>query len=128
MDGTTANPTPDEIAAAEAEQAERLSRAAREAVRQPADPRLEKSFGHLGLFGDEDQPPAGAAARTAPAASVVPAPPAPVDLEPLRADLLALRLAVNRLDRRLGTVLGFLAILAVVTAILAVIVLVVAAT
>ena len=44
------------------EQAEALSRAAREAVRQPADPRLEKSFAHLGLVPDPE--PKAAAKRT----------------------------------------------------------------
>ena len=45
---------PDDATSADAEQAERLSRAARGVVHEPADPRLEKAFGHLGLFPETE--------------------------------------------------------------------------
>ena len=44
----TAEPTPEELQAAE------LSRAAREAVRQPADPRIDRQLARMGLADDED--------------------------------------------------------------------------
>jgi hypothetical protein len=44
----TKAPMPDEEPSAE------LSRAAREAVRQPPDPRLEKQFAHLALWGEPE--------------------------------------------------------------------------
>ena len=43
-----AEPTPEELQAAE------LSRAAREAVRQPADPRIDRQLARMGLADDED--------------------------------------------------------------------------
>jgi hypothetical protein len=58
------------------EQAEALSRAAREAVRQPADPRLEKSFAHLGLVPDPEPKTAVKRTRTRRAAPVEPLPEA----------------------------------------------------
>ncbi len=61
------------------EQAEALSKAAREAVRQPADPRLEKSFAHLGLVPDPEPRTAPKRARTRKPAAV----PAVVDVEPV---------------------------------------------
>ena len=45
-----AEPTPEELQAAE------LSRAAREAVRQPADPRIDRQLARMGLADDEDPP------------------------------------------------------------------------
>lgn len=44
----TTTPPPDDEPSAE------LSRAAREAVRQPPDPRLEKQFAYLGLWGESE--------------------------------------------------------------------------
>ena len=43
-----AEPTPEELQAAQ------LSRAAREAVRQPADPRIDRQLARMGLADDED--------------------------------------------------------------------------
>ncbi len=60
------------------EQAEALSKAAREAVRQPADPRLEKSFAHLGLVPDPEPKKAPKRTRTRKPAAV----PAVVEVEP----------------------------------------------
>src|SRR5687767_13236837 len=95
-DGGKAGRAPDD------EQAEALSRAAREAVRQPADPRLEQSFARLGLFADEE--PARArlprAARPAPTVVDPPAPAQP-DLEPLRLEIAGWRSTAEDLGRRL---------------------------
>ena len=44
-------PTPEELQAAE------LSRAAREAVRQPADPRIDRQLARMGLATDDAPPP-----------------------------------------------------------------------
>jgi hypothetical protein len=48
---TPAEPTPEEVQAAE------LSRAAREAVRQPADPRIDRQLARMGLATDEAPTP-----------------------------------------------------------------------
>jgi hypothetical protein len=135
--------------AASAEAEEALSRAAREAVRQPADPRLEKSFARLGLFTDEETPaapprpgepvpdpgrgpaPAPAPARPAPVVPTVGSISPAVDLDPLRADVSALQAAVSavqasadRLESRLGTVTWLAMALLVAVGLLAVVVLV----
>ena len=115
------------------EQAEALSRAAREAVRQPADPRLEKSFAHLGLVPDPEPKPAPKRQRTRratpaaadadaagpvpPAAPVVPvapsepvASPVPaVDLQPLVAAVAALARTTEDIRRRLDVLTWMLA-------------------
>jgi hypothetical protein len=121
------------------EQADRLSRAARDVVHQPADPRLEKAFGHLGLFPDpppddvpspaEPAPPERPArpARPAivPGAAAPAAPPAvDFDVEALRGEVAALAAAVRGLDRRLGTVIGLLSLAVVGLGIVAVLVIV----
>jgi hypothetical protein len=132
MDRPTTDPaSQDDATRADAEELERLSRAARDVIHQPADPRLEKAFGHLGLFPDADPaaPPAERPSRAVVTGEAQPAvPPAqPVDLEPLRADMVSLRASVERLDRRIGTVIGLLAVLAVVVGMVAVLVLIRAA-
>jgi hypothetical protein len=108
-------------------QAEALSRAAREAVRQPADPRLERSFAKLGLSSDDHSPtattdPARAASAPSPAAIVGSA--TSVDLEPLRVQLAGLQATTERLDRRMGTAIGLLIGLALGLGVLIVLVLV----
>jgi hypothetical protein len=131
--------------AASAEAEEALSRAAREAVRQPADPRLEKSFARLGLFTDEETPAAPprpgepvpdpgrgpAPARPAPVVPAVGSISPAVDLDPLRADVSALQAAVSavqasadRLESRLGTITWLAVALLVAVGLLAVVVLV----
>jgi hypothetical protein len=116
----TASPAGDD------EQAEALSRAAREAVRQPADPRLERSFAKLGLFSDDDNP----TATTDPARPGTPPQPPPspaatvgsaatsVDLEPLHVQLATLQATTERLERRVGTATTLLIGLAVAIAVL----------
>ena len=127
MDRPAADAAPhDDPATPDDEQTERLARAASEVVHQPADPRLEKAFGHLGLFPEpETSPPPQRPARPDPAAtgSVVPAAP-PIDLEPLRAELIVVRATVERLERRLGTVVGLLALVAAMVLVVAVLVIV----
>jgi len=54
----TDQPTAEDLQAAE------LSRAAREAVRQPADPRIDRQLARMGLAG-EDEPDAAGAVRPA---------------------------------------------------------------
>jgi hypothetical protein len=55
----------DEDGAPDAAQAAELSRAAREAVRQPADPRIDRQLAWMGLATDDkgDAPAAGGAER-----------------------------------------------------------------
>jgi hypothetical protein len=97
--------TKTDTATADDEQAEALSRAARQAVRQPADPRLEKSFAKLGLFSD-DETPAVTAVSPAPAPEPAPAASSPgLDLDPLRAEIAALRAATEQAERRLTIVM-----------------------
>jgi len=128
------------------EQAEALSRAAREAVRQPADPRLEKSFAHLGLVPDPEPKTAPKRTRTRRPAAVAPvaeaepvtaaapaetvAPPAPaapapaVDLQPLADAIAALTRTTDEIQRRLQVLTWLVAGVLVAVAIVAVILLV----
>jgi hypothetical protein len=129
----------EETAKRDPEAEEALSRAAREAVRQPADPRLERSFARLGLFTDDDAPPAApprpgepvpepGPIRPTPAAaapppmvgSVAPA----VDLEPLRVDVASLEATVRRLEGRLAMITNLLIAVLVGLAALALVVLI----
>lgn len=132
--------------ALDAAQAEALSRAAREAVRQPADPRIERSFAHLGLVPDDDPEPSprratvprGRTRRAAvPAESravatdmadepvVAPLPEAastvPTDQRPLLEAIEAWQLSTGDLRRRLDVVTWLLAALTVVIGLLAVV-------
>ena len=132
------------------EQAEALSRAAREAVRQPADPRLEKSFAHLGLVPDPEPKTAPKRTRTRRTAAVAPnpeaepvpavagvertptlepvAPPAPparaVDVQPLVEAIATLTRSTDEIRRRLEVVTWMLAGVLVGVAVVAVILLV----
>lgn len=81
--------TPDDEASAD------LSRAAREAVRQPADPRLEKQFAYLGLWGEPEPP----------------SPAAPVgETKPLAEALGRLEVTSTGLEARLDGVMRLLAV------------------
>jgi len=108
---------------AEDESSEALSRAAREAVRQPADPRLEESFARLGLFNDEEgnAPKRARVGRAGP--TVVDAPPAP-DLEPLRREIAGWRTTAEDLSRRLAIITWILLALTVTIGLLAVVLIV----
>lgn len=72
-----------------------LSHIAREAVRQPADPRIDAHLARMGLTGDADAAVQAAAPK--------PAPPSVPDLTP---DVAALRAAVAALEARLDQASG----------------------
>ena len=85
-------PKPDQ---ADDELSAELSRAAREAVRQPPDPRLEKSFAKLGLWSEA---PSDAAADAPARPDDAPSPsPAAPDHEDLRSALSEVRTAIDEL-------------------------------
>ena len=110
-------PTPEELQAAE------LSRAAREAVRQPADPRIDRQLARMGL-ATEDAPPPEDGARVP--ARVVRA----EDLARLEDELAEAREAaadaqarLGRADRRLQLLTWAVTIEGIAVAVLAVLVL-----
>jgi hypothetical protein len=75
-----------------------LSHIAREAVRQPADPRIDAHLARMGLTGDTDAAaPAPAAAAAKPASPTVP------DLTP---EVAALRASVTALEAKLDLATG----------------------
>lgn len=108
--------------AADDEAAAELSRAAREAVRQPPDPRLEASFAKLGLWSDPHAP--AAAEEPATRLRAAAAAPLPDEHEDLRAALTELRLATEGLRRRLDLAVRLEAVVVVLLGILVVLVLV----
>jgi hypothetical protein len=115
--------------AAEDEAAAELSRAAREAVRQPPDPRLEASFAKLGLWSDPDAPDAqastGETARSR--GSVSPterSDDGTADHADLRADLVNIRLATEGLRRRLDLAVRLEAVVIVLLAVVILLVLI----
>ena len=75
-----------------------LSHIAREAVRQPPDPRIDAHLARMGLTGDAD-----AAAPATAAAAPKPAPPSVPDLTP---EVASLRAAVAGLEARLDLATG----------------------
>lgn len=116
--------------AADDELAAELSRAAREAVRQPPDPRLEASFAKLGLWSDPNASSETAAAEGEAPARARAADPARLPTsatdghEDLRAALLEIQLATEGLRRRLDLALRLEAVIIVLVAIVALLVLV----
>jgi hypothetical protein len=106
-----AGPSPDDEASAD------LSRAAREAVRQPADPRLEKQFAYLGLWG-ETEPSRRASAEGAGGAATDDA-----EAARQREALAALVASTTALEGRLDGMMRLLAIVVRMLAVLTVIVL-----
>jgi hypothetical protein len=116
--------------AADDELAAELSRAAREAVRQPPDPRLEASFAKLGLWSDPNAPADPDAAERETPARAHATDPAQLPTsaadghEDLRAALLEIRLATEGLRRRLDLALRLEAVVIVLVAIVALLVLV----
>ena len=100
-----AEPTPEELQAAE------LSRAAREAVRQPADPRIDRQLARMGLGADED-----------PAQSGVRGPVRSVrveDVDRIEAELAATRAALSGVERRMNLVTWVVTLEGIAVAILA---------
>lgn len=103
---------PDDQASAE------LSRAAREAVRQPPDPRLEKQFAYLGLWGESE--------AASPGAGSSPGSAAPVESARTDALLATLETRSVAVEARLDAVMRLLALIVRLLAVLIVIVLVLA--
>jgi hypothetical protein len=119
---TTRGPAPEGGAASPDEEPfGDLSKAARDAVRQPADPRLEAQIARLGL-ASEAAPPRRARGRRAEAEAVDPG-----DAERIVESLAATQSATDRLGRRVERLTYVLVGLAVILTIL-VVVLVVRAT
>ena len=104
-----AEPTPEELQAAE------LSRAAREAVRQPADPRIDRQLARMGLADDED--PTQNGPRTA--ARAVRA----EDVDRIEEELAATRAALAGMERRVNLVTWVVTLEGIAVAILAVLLL-----
>ena len=104
----TAEPTPEELQAAE------LSRAAREAVRQPADPRIDRQLARMGLADDEDPTQNGprASARSVRAE----------DVDRIE-ELTATRAALAAVERRVNLVTWIVTLEGIAVAILAVLLL-----
>lgn len=113
--GGETEPTPEDLQAAE------LSRAAREAVRQPADPRIDRQIARMGLASDEST-----VAETPRAARAVRAD----EVERLGAELAATRQTLAdaehrlaRADRRLNLLTWAVTLEGIAVAILAVLLL-----
>ena len=100
----TGEPTPEELQAAE------LSRAAREAVRQPADPRIDRQLARMGL-ADEDPTQNGprSAARSV----------RPEDVDRIEEELAATRAALAGVERRANLVTWVVTLEGIAVAILA---------
>jgi hypothetical protein len=114
---TTRRPSPtDDETAPDDEPFGDLSKAAREAVRQPADPRLEAQIARLGLSPDAEPPrrPRGRRTEAEPAAGA--------ETERIVEALAATQSATDRLERRVEVLTYVLVALAVVLTILVVVV------
>jgi hypothetical protein len=100
-----AEPTPEELQAAE------LSRAAREAVRQPADPRIDRQLARMGLADDEDPAQSGprVAARGVRAE----------DVDRIEEELAATRASLAAVERRVNVVIWVVTLEGAAVAILA---------
>ena len=104
-----AEPTPEELQAAE------LSRAAREAVRQPADPRIDRQLARMGLADDED-----------PTQNALKAPARGVradDVDRIEEELASTRAALAGMERRVNLVTWVVTLEGIAVAILAVLLL-----
>ena len=104
-----AEPSPEELQAAE------LSRAAREAVRQPADPRIDRQLARMGLADDEDPTQNG---LRVPARGV-----RTEDVDRIEEELAATRAALAAVERRVNLVTWVVTLEGVAVAILAVLLL-----
>jgi hypothetical protein len=115
-EGATSPTTPDDQPSAE------LSRAAREAVRQPPDPRLEKQFAYLGLWGEPEAATPGAGPSPG---SAAPAESSRTDalLATLETRSVAVEARLDAVTRLLALVIRLLAVLIVIVLGLAIVVL-----
>ena len=102
---TPAEPTPEELQAAE------LSRAAREAVRQPADPRIDRQLARMGLADGDDNTQNGVRA-SARGARVE-------DVERIEQELASTRAALATVERRVNLVTWVVTLEGVAVSILA---------
>ena len=100
-----AEPTPEELQAAE------LSRAARDAVRQPADPRINRQLARMGLADDEDTAQNG---PRVPARGV-----RTEDVDRIEEELAARRASLAAVERRVNVVIWVVTLEGVAVAILA---------
>ena len=97
--------TPEELQAAQ------LSRAAREAVRQPADPRIDRQLARMGLADDEDPTQNG---PRIPARGV-----RAEDVDRIEEELAATRAALAGVERRVNLVTWVVTLEGIAVAILA---------
>ena len=104
-----AEPTPEELQAAE------LSRAAREAVRQPADPRIDRQLARMGLADDEDPTQNGLRSPVRGARAE--------DVDRIEEELAATRAALAGMERRVNLVTWVVTLEGMAVAILAVLLL-----
>jgi hypothetical protein len=118
-DVTDAAPSPADPAAEEAARAAQLSRAAREAVRQPADPRIDRQLARMGLAPSDGEPPEAPQAPS-PGRGVP-----PDEMGRLEAALVDAEATVGRLGRRLNALTWVVTIEGVAIALLALVVLLV---
>jgi hypothetical protein len=100
-----AEPTLEELQAAE------LSRAAREAVRQPADPRIDRQLARMGLADDDDPTQNG---LKTPLRG-----PRVEDVDRIEEELAATRAALAGVERRVNLVTWVVALEGIAVAILA---------
>jgi hypothetical protein len=104
-----AEPSPEELQAAE------LSRAAREAVRQPADPRIDRQLARMGLADDEDPTQNGLMTPVRGARAE--------DVDRIEEELTAARAALAGMERRVNLVTWVVTLEGIAVAILAVLLL-----
>ena len=100
-----AETSPEELQAAE------LSRAARDAVRQPADPRIDRQLARMGLADDEDTAQNG---PRVPAHGV-----RTEDVDRIEEELAATRASLAAVERRVNVVIWVVTLEGVAVAILA---------
>ena len=110
--------------AADAAAAEAISRAAREAVRQPPDPRLERSFAHLAADGDAPEAPPRSPALDGGVRVPESRTSLEADVERIRDEIAAWRTSTDRIGRQLEIVTWVMIAVTAVFALVALVVLV----
>jgi hypothetical protein len=114
-----AEPADSDDAALDEAQAAELSRAAREAVRQPADPRIDRQLARMGLAPADDDAGAPSGGMDRQAARPVRAD----ELESVRVTLSATQAGLDRATRRLDLLTWVVTVEGIAIAILAVLLL-----